>query len=398
MSDTIASVRLSTECEYSKIHTMLNQCFEKGKDVTEAGTHHYASPEMVLFLYYLYLTAKYRKICYHKTTEMGVTTDVSNDLDFTEEDHSLEEDIREFTANMIQCIHQPRKLFVFPLSVQFENMGRHANLLIYRRDHKDFHKATHHTIEHFEPNGAGALKHSHYRDLKDTLDIIMDVLREEPGLEKMVYNDNPVVCPLGLQAEESNIPVHMNKPYEKGYCAAWSMLITELVLEHPSNTTKDIVEIIFNTKSEVERVMPFGVYLRYVIRGYTSTIQDKLNKYFKDKLKIGNITFEKLRDYDTSDKVYERIEKIMEHATKVGYSKTQLMSKAKFRKLFENITPVDSKSKSPTTKTQKKPRTSKKTSNISPKTSPSSKRVSVSPSPTTKPKTRRRHRLTTQNI
>jgi hypothetical protein len=391
MSENHTPIRLPNDGEHSKIYTMLNTCYAKGKHATETN-HYYASPEIMLFMYYLYLTAKYRKICYHKTAEMGITTDISNDLDFREEDHSLEEDIHNFAENIIQCIRQPRKLFVFPLSVQFEHMGRHANLLIYRRDHKDMNQATHHTIEHFEPNGAGALKHSNYRDLKNTLDIIMDVLRKQPDLEKLVYNDNPFVCPIGLQAEEANIPKELNRPYETGYCGAWSMFITELVLEHPSMSTKDIVEAIFDTKSEVERVMPFGVYLRYVIRGYTSTIQDKLNKYFKDKLKIGTITFEKLKDYDTSDKVYERLEQIMEHASQFGYSKTQLMAKSKFRKLFENITPINSKSKSPQHTTRRRRHSSKsnsdkKITDISP---PLSKTVSVSTT-TTQLKTRRRH-------
>jgi hypothetical protein len=98
--------------------------------------------------------------------------------------------------------------------------------------------------------------------------------------------------------------------------------------------------------------------LRYVMRGYTSIILEKLNKYFKNTLKIGDITFEKLKDYDTSDRVYERLEKIIEHASRVGHSKTQLMAKSKFRKLFENITPVESKSRS---KSQSKPNTPKHT-------------------------------------
>lgn len=402
MSDTSANVHLSAEGEYSKIYTMLNTCFDKGKQVTEAGTHYYASPEMVLFLYYLYLTAKYRKICYHKSTKMGIETDISNDLDFREEDHTLEEDIKQFVDNMITCIHQPRTLFVFPLSVQFDETSRHANLLIYRRDNKDFHKATQHSIEHFEPNGASVLRRDEYKDVKDTLEIIIDILREEPGLEHLVYHDNPSVCPVGLQSEEANIPKHLNKPYETGYCGAWSMLLTELVLEHPSMSTKNIVQVIFDTKPEVQRVMPFGVYLRYVMRGYTSMILDKLNKYYKSKLGIGNITFQKIQDYDISDKIYEKMEKLILHASRVGHSKTQLMSKPKFGKLFEQVTPTNSKSKSrsksPTSKTQKRPRPLKKVTNIPSKTSSPPKQVPSQVLPTTKPKTRRRHRLTTLNI
>jgi hypothetical protein len=365
MSELPASVILPTTGATSKIYKRLNHCYELGRYATE-NTHYYAGTDMVILLYFMYLTAKYRQICYHTN---DITDDNLYDLDITYEG-DIATDISRLVQNIIACVEEHKKVLVFPFIIHYTN-GRHANLLIYRRDHKHLHKATKQVLEHFEPHGGVALIQRDFLEVRDVLEITVNSLRDIPALANLDYVDNPTICPkMGLQNLELRAP--NARKYEKGYCAAWSMLITELVLENPTMTTKEIVDKVFEVEAHLPPTVPLGVYLRLLMRGYTANAKDILNKYYKNKLGIGEITYQKLQKETTAEHAYRRMKQLIAHVSATGVSKSKLASAPEYKQLFQNITPVEtdhSMSKSPqltVSKSKRKHKTRRRRSSPSP--------------------------------
>ena len=90
-----------------------------------------------------------------------------------------------------------------------------------------------------------------------------------------------VVCPhiYGLQGLES-LSTRVKYPLQgKGYCAAWSMFFTELVLKNPTVPTNELLNIII---SKFDKNMEKkSNYLRQIIVGYVNLIHNKIEKYFQ---------------------------------------------------------------------------------------------------------------------
>lgn len=355
---------------YRKIHAKLNKYYELGR---QADNHYYSGKDMTILLYFMYLTAKYRKVCFHANdfkNEPLYDLDISADAD-------VETELNQFVTNMLNCISQPQKMFVFPFIVYSKN-DRHANLLIYRRNHRDFQQATKHSLEHFEPNGSIALS-TKYKEVANLLEHIVDALRRVPALSYMEYVTNETLCPMfGLQMIETSAPDR--RKYEKGYCAAWSMLITELALDNPQFNTQDILNVLFTIEPvAVSSDVMYNTYLRALMRGYTTSIIATLNKYYQTKLGIGEITFQKLEDKKKWNQLYARMHQLIAHVASSGITHEKLHSRKEYTTVFENITPV---SKSPQSSKSKSKSKSKKTRRVTTtSTSPPTKTRKHKPEP-----------------
>lgn len=153
----------------------------------------------------------------------------------------------------------------------------HANLLIYRK--KD------NIIEHFEPHGSVFMgniedKRSIVTQLKSFIDMLnSDLIKIKKNPVTLISSD--VVCPYiyGLQGLEARSKQKNLSLEGNGYCTAWSMFFTELVLKNPTVPTNELLNIIINKfDKDIEKQKN---YLRQIIIGYVNLIHNKIEKYFQ---------------------------------------------------------------------------------------------------------------------
>ena len=138
---------------------------------------------------------------------------------------------------IIECIRRKEEIIPIPLILHIQKADNteslHQNVLIYRHITNSF--------EHFEPHG------SYYRyknagmlvqeKLRNFIKEVNDGLRAYKLPEATIINSD-ICCPYerGLQSIECVIPQETIKSGEKetgGYCTAWSLLFTELILRNP---------------------------------------------------------------------------------------------------------------------------------------------------------------------
>ena len=347
MEPELPPIVLPKKRDVSKIYNRLNKYYELGRNVEG---HYYEPSEMFYLLYFMYLSAKYRKVCFHTKEDISnIDNGILVDLDLTHDNEAnLEQDINAFVANLLKCMLASNDRFVFPFIIMFGNTDdSHANLFIYHRDHDDFNKATAHTVEHFEPHGPSALTDPMYSKVTECLEKIIDKLREVPQLAALNYLDIPAVCPrMGVQTIET--AERNRRSYEDGYCAGWTMLVTELMIENPVHTSKDITDILIGTQPYVAKHgVKLQTYFLALMRGYTRAIEATLNKYYANKLGMGKLTYQKLGNIDKWPHMHSRMNKLFAHVSLAGIIRTNMNTNKEYQTIFQNITPLGSMSKSP---------------------------------------------------
>ena len=232
-------------------------------------------------LFYLYLFNKYKQNCLIKykgassKNSLGLELQIKTNLSRTE--YSVyEKHLQMVSIKLSECIEKNPDSIVIPLYIKKSN-GGHANILIYRK--KD------NVIEHFEPHGSKMITRDPQNNqlIQTQLNLFIAMLNDQ--LKK--NNKPPVnlipsntVCPYiyGLQGLEEKASQKKTALEGGGYCAAWSMFFTELVLKNPTIPSNELLNIIlnkFNKDIEKQRT-----YLRKVIIGYVNLIHNKIEKYF----------------------------------------------------------------------------------------------------------------------
>ena len=232
-------------------------------------------------LFYLYLFNKYKQNCLIKYKgasskhSLGLELQIKTNLSRSE--YSVyEKHLQMVSIKLSECIEKNPDSIVIPLYIK-KSDGGHANILIYRK--KD------NVIEHFEPHGSKIITRDPQNNqlIETQLNLFIAMLNEQ--LKK--NNKPPVnlipsntVCPYiyGLQGLEEKASQKKSALEGGGYCAAWSMFFTELVLKNPTIPSDELLNIIINKfDKDIEKQR---IYLRKVIIGYVNLIHNKIEKYF----------------------------------------------------------------------------------------------------------------------
>lgn len=212
-------------------------------------------------LFVPYLLAKYKSECLIKELYIYFDPEYTYGHD-------------EFVKDITDCIKANKsRIIVIPVSL----FSRHANLLIYRQETKQF--------EHFEPHGSSYNTTGVYtKQIQNVLESLVSRINQNiPGLNS-TFHPSYETCPhlRGLQAWEE---AEKNPP-NLGFCLAWSLFFCEMVLANPSYTSKEVHELIMKLSDgqshDKQRrvVMPSSLFLRNVIIGYAIHVNDKLEKYY----------------------------------------------------------------------------------------------------------------------
>ena len=230
-------------------------------------------------LFYLYLFNKYNTPCvsFHEyISDIGMRGDiglvVQNIKTMTpKKQKKYTNYLIELSNTIIECVKKGIQPIILPVKLIFDKFA-HANLFIIRPNNN--------TIEHFEPYGySHGLLEKHY--FKQYIDQFLNILNKEfqqNGLHKLKFIESYNVCPVnipGIQEREEASRLEIDPVEPFGYCCAWSLYFTELVLKNPELTSKQLYQII--TKDAYLN----NDFYRTMIRGYIHFINDKLKKYFK---------------------------------------------------------------------------------------------------------------------
>lgn len=280
-------IKMPEPIHIKKINTKLD-FFSKNNVIRQWPAY-----DIIDTLFYLYLFNKYKHNClikYQAVTSvrsLGVELQIDKNLSNVDT-IKYEKHLQVVSKQLSQCIEKNPDSIIIPLYLKTKE-GGHANILIYRKNNN---------IEHFEPHGSNYLSANTSLDKKIKIELnkFIDLLNS-----KLKKNNKPLVnlipsyevCPYiyGLQslAEQSNL---QRSPLEgKGYCAAWSMFFTELVLKNPTIPSNELLSIIINKfDKEPEKQKN---YIRQIILGYINLIHNKIEKYFSflynTKITIDNI-------------------------------------------------------------------------------------------------------------
>lgn len=182
--------------------------------------------------------------------------------------------------SFIKCYDKGIPLIICPLSIKniiqrkntwvdSETEEGHANLLIFRRSTQ--------TFELFEPHG------SEFREIEWADAAISNFVRVINSKYSTNFRYIPIedVCPqFGVQLIEEAIK---GKTLGEGggYCAAWSLFFTELVLTNPELSQREITEALLeSTEVTEENRHVIGNKLRTIIRGYVYLIYEIIDNYF----------------------------------------------------------------------------------------------------------------------
>lgn len=267
------NIKMPEPLHLKKIHTKLD-LFSETNVIRQWPGYRVAD-----ILFYLYLFNKYKHTCLIKDKGepfLGVRFKINTKLSSSELSN-YKEHLRSISTQLSKCIEKKPDSIVIPLYLEFSTTN-HANLLIYRK--KD------NIIEHFEPHGSVFMgdniedKRSIVTQLKSFIDMLnSDLIKIKKNPVTLISSD--VVCPYiyGLQGLEAASKQEKLPLEGKGYCAAWSMFFTELVLKNPTVPTNELLNIIINKfDKNIEKQRN---YLRQIIIGYVNLIHNKIEKYFQ---------------------------------------------------------------------------------------------------------------------
>jgi len=270
-----------------KIAKRMHQLFDKRVKLKTFGGHAFFET-----LFYLYLFKKYKTTC--TITERGrVAPDIIIHVYKNEHDELNDLLRKNFIEQMVKCIKKDNPFIIIPLTLEIEsNLKKiaHANLLIYRSNTRE--------LEHFEPHGfqyMGLDTARVNRVVNKFLSLSVAGINaklNQSGLPDIKLIKASEVCPSnGVQFIEDNSTLPREAIEPEGYCVAWSMFFAEMCLKNPEIPSRQINDAILN-----ENRLNNDNYLKKVIRGYTSLINNKMAKYFSE-IFDEEITSEKLMSY-----------------------------------------------------------------------------------------------------
>ena len=273
--DKTKKIKMPEPIHIKKINTKLD-FFSKTNVIRQ-----WSGYDVIDTLFYLYLFNKYKQNCLIKYKgasskhSLGLELQIKTNLSRNE--YSVyEKHLQMVSIKLSECIEKNPDSIVIPLYIK-KSDGGHANILIYRK--KD------NVIEHFEPHGSKIITRDPQNNqlIETQLNLFIAMLNEQ--LKK--NNKPPVnlipsntVCPYiyGLQGLEEKASQKKTALEGGGYCAAWSMFFTELVLKNPTIPSDELLNIIINKfDKDIEKQRN---YLRKVIIGYVNLIHNKIEKYF----------------------------------------------------------------------------------------------------------------------
>ncbi len=244
-------------------------------------------------LFYLYLFNKYKHSCGGLLNiELPIRPLKEYEMMF----HMMS--LTKSVIPLVNCIKKGMPTVIIPLLLYLGNgWSGHANLLIYRK--KD------NVIEHFEPHGQHIIR---INDINETETELYNKLINQ-RLEQLVDTINlnlladqrvklvPAneVCPRieGLQYLEEISSMKKKDIEGPGYCLAWSMFFTELVLKNPEYSSNELLSNIYSILDKMS-LSKKSNYLKKVIRGYVNLIHEKVEKYFsfmtENKVSLADIS------------------------------------------------------------------------------------------------------------
>ena len=219
-------------------------------------------------LFYSYLLHKYENYCFIFDSNKFFAGLNINLFDMSENhDH-----YNEISNQIKECIDKGVMLIVIPVFINgmnvLEPQNGHFNTLIYRDD------GTNKTIEHFEPHGPI------FMDGRSTGFVIINEISSfvkllQTKIQSVVKIHRPnFVCPRTTGIQKYGDWSNDNG----GYCGAWVLFFTELVLKYPEQTSRQIMEIIF---AEMDNQTFKTFFVRNVIRGYVDVIHNKLDEFLQ---------------------------------------------------------------------------------------------------------------------
>lgn len=292
------------------------------------GIMHWIGTVHVHNLFYLYLMNKYKSRClllpstthhishYYSGLTVYLQTNPNYDI-IKSEFHYLN-----ISTQLIHCLKQHAAAdtdmttpIIIPVMIYCDAQSGHANVLIYR--------PLLNVIEHFEPHGS---RYVHPTNSKNQVNIelacftrTLNTQLVKEGLTTVRFIPAHVVCPshlYGFQLESfvKNILVlhgvedDHGELESSGYCLAWCMFFTELVLKNPTISSQQLTKTALHINNRSRPDM--ALYLKKVIRGYVNFISNKIEKYFT-VLFGQKITVSLLREIKQTpshmlhDKIYE---------------------------------------------------------------------------------------------
>ena len=239
-------------------------------------------------IFYIYLYHKYKQPCV-AVGEKGVALvicDAHQDYPEIIEECVLNvQNNKNIIEKIRECIDKDNvETLLIPVSLYFLHrgkIGRHANLLLYRKFNK--------TIEVFEPNGVS----NHFIEVEYTRlsERINDKLPPHKQI-RLIRTDQVCQRLPGLQHMQSRSKLKTDHEFKGGYCLAWSMYFGELVLKNPTKTSEQILQNIHKKlanlrvggENEDERASKEDKanYLLRLIRGYVHYI----SKIIEDAMRV----------------------------------------------------------------------------------------------------------------
>lgn len=223
---------------------------------------------IIELIFYSYLFRKYKQPCI-AVPQIGATLYLYASTEDNHNENYIQSN-NVYIKRICHCIQKDVPILIIPVRLYYQ--GVHANVLIYRRINK--------TIEIFEPHG----KYHHYLEENSELfdeayhSIITNINANLSESYQVTLISNERVCPRGDGLQEADQASFKRLSREPGYCAAWCMFFTELVLMNPTKTSEELMSDIFRRLKDIKTPSD---YLLDVIRGYVYEIKFVLQKTIK---------------------------------------------------------------------------------------------------------------------
>ena len=260
----------------SSIHSYMNelQKLSMNKMTSWVGSKIFAD------IFYLYLYHNYNKNCLpvsNNGVELILCVDMDNIICVNEHRY-----YQQSIDNICRCIESGIDILLIPVKIVITPTDIHSNLLVYRKVDM--------SIEIFEPHGPYFLNESKRLGIQNAYKALLaDIDLHLPKSIQLKRIPPEQVCPVfGLQQLE----MHSLKKRKNGggYCLAWSMFFAELVLMHPTLTSKDLMSEISDILQQKENP---NDYVLDVIIGYINNIEFIITSNMHDTLLEKKLTFDK---------------------------------------------------------------------------------------------------------
>jgi hypothetical protein len=253
-----------------------------------------------------YLQTKYKSECQNIE---------ALEFDFLKTDDINEEKLQNDMNDFVCHFGNDNKVIVIPFNLKRDSIG-HSNLVILRQIDGIIY------VEHFEPHGRGFLHNDNAIRVKNFINSFAFLLEEKTHKEVRVEHTDEICPEFGFQALESKIS-------NEGFCAAWSLFFTELVLSNPKLKSKEIMDIIYEEINDdiqtAEGKAKWGKYFYDLILGYVHLLDSKLRKY--EGLSLADVN-QKIKDFKNNKENKIEILKMMRLLKRLDYPRFNDISPA----------------------------------------------------------------------